>query len=133
MTREAGDLWERAREALRATHALLPVSPDAAASRAYYAAFYAASALFALPGKTFTRHSPVEAAVHRDLVRAGHWNKELGATYTELLRLREMGDYGGDRHVTPDQAHQAATNAHALLAAVSRLHPDHFPMPDEHD
>ena len=53
----AENLWSRAQEALRASRHVLPVSCDAAASRAYYAAFYAVSALFALRGRTFKKHS----------------------------------------------------------------------------
>jgi HEPN domain len=44
--REIVELWQRAQEALRATGTLLAAGfPDFAAARAYYAAFYAASAL----------------------------------------------------------------------------------------
>ena len=133
MSLESQDLWRRAVEALGVSQREAGFSPDAAASRAYYAAFYAVSALFALEGRTFTKHSGVEAAVHRDLVRQGRWNKELGATYTELLRLREVGNYGGERHVTSQQAYQAAGNPRALLEAISRSRPDQFLMPEPED
>lgn len=53
MNEYAADLWERAKEALRTAQADLSVSYDAAASRAYYAAFYAASVLFALERRDF--------------------------------------------------------------------------------
>ena len=43
------ELWQRTQEALRATQTLLAAGfPDFAAARAYYAAFYAASALVSL-------------------------------------------------------------------------------------
>jgi len=64
----AADFWARARDALAAAKAVLSLSSDSAASRAYYAAFHAVSALFVLEGKTFSRHSGLEAVVHRDLV-----------------------------------------------------------------
>ena len=44
----AESLWNRAKDALRVARHDLAVSPDAVASRAYYAAFYAVSAWFAL-------------------------------------------------------------------------------------
>lgn len=47
MTEQADALWDRAEDALRAARVLLAVSPDSAASRAYYAAFYAVTAYFA--------------------------------------------------------------------------------------
>lgn len=52
--RESVELWQRAQEALRATHTLIAAGfPDFAAARAYYAAFYAASALLLRGGKRF--------------------------------------------------------------------------------
>ena len=44
------DLWERALNALQTAESNMAVSFDAAASRSYYAAFYAVSAFFAAPG-----------------------------------------------------------------------------------
>ena len=126
MNREAVDLWERAVEALRAARAVLPVSPDAAASRAYYAAFYAVSALFAGENRTFTRHAAVESAVHRDLVHEGRWAAELGASYTRLVKMRELGDYGGGRHVDAEEAARAIDAAEEIVRAVGTLHPEAF-------
>jgi uncharacterized protein (UPF0332 family) len=66
--------WERAIDALRDADLLLANGGfDGAASRAYYAAFHAVTALFALDGRIFTKHAALEAAVHRDLVKAGKW------------------------------------------------------------
>lgn len=72
MNAEAADLWSRALQALRTAKSNLAIDPDAAASRAYYVAFYAVSALFALQGKTFSKHSALRGALHRDLIKAGH-------------------------------------------------------------
>ncbi len=68
LNQEAADLWARALQALHTANSTAATDPDAAASRAYYAAFYAVSAMLALEGKTFSRHSALEVAVHRDLV-----------------------------------------------------------------
>jgi len=114
----AADLWRRAAEALLTARHDLAVSPDAAASRAYYAAFNAASALFALEGRSFTKHSAVEAAVHRDLVKAGRWAEELGKNYSFLAELRETGDYGGGQHVSRHEAEDAVEQAGRILDAV---------------
>jgi len=59
-------LWDKAQEALHAARHDLAVSAEAATSRAYYSAFYAVSAHFALQGRTFKKHSTLEVAVHRD-------------------------------------------------------------------
>lgn len=73
------ELWQRAHEALRATETLLAAGfPDFAAGRAYYAAFYTASALLLSDGKTFRSHRGVMALIHRDYVRPGHVPQDIG-------------------------------------------------------
>jgi uncharacterized protein (UPF0332 family) len=111
-------------EAIRTAEADLSISADAAASRAYYAAFYAVSALFALEGCDFSKHTQVQAAVHRDLVKAGPWPTERGEDYSFVLRLRETGDYGGSRHVSADEAAEAIAAATRILEAVRCAHPE---------
>ena len=123
MSAEAEDLWRRARQALETARRLVDADPDASASRAYYAAFHAASALFALEGKSFTRHSALEAAIHRDLVRTARWPSELGADYAFLRQLRESGDYGGSIHVSVDDATQAVEAASRIMDAVAPSFP----------
>ena len=124
MNRYTTDLWGRAKEAVNTAAADLLVSPDASASRSYYAAFYAVSAIFALAGKEFSKHSQVHAAVHRDLVKTGQWAAKMGEDYSYLLRLRETGDYGGGTHVTADEAKEAIAVAKRILDAVRSVHPE---------
>ena len=128
MKAPAADLWRRATDALRVASHDLPLSPDAAASRAYYAAFYAASALFALQDKSFARHSALEAAVHRDLVRPGIWPEQLGRGYSRLAQLRHRGDYGGDRHVSAPDAEEALRIAADILRTVAHANSQAFPF-----
>ena len=120
----ARDCWNRAEEAAQLAEDAIPISPDGAASRAYYAAFHAVSALFALRGQTFTKHTAVDTAVHRDLVKPGHWPKELGKHYSDLWELRTTGDYGGLEHVTAEDARSAVEMARAILEAVRTQCPE---------
>ncbi|MBK7876494.1 MAG: HEPN domain-containing protein [Planctomycetes bacterium] len=70
MNPSALDHWDRAHQALRSAELLAAAGDhDGAASRAYYAAFHALSALFESEGRTFTKHTHIEAALHRDLIR----------------------------------------------------------------
>ena len=62
-TREAMALWERANTAIKVARSNLALDADAAASRAYYAAFFAVSAHFMLQGQEFRKHSTLEVAV----------------------------------------------------------------------
>ncbi len=120
MSPETRDWWTRAERELVAAGALVSINADAAASRAYYAAFYAVSALFAAEEREFRRHSALEAAVHRELVRSGRWPEDLGADYSWLIDRRLVGDYGGARHVTLEEAQEAIVKARRIVETVGR-------------
>ena len=126
MNARAADLWERAKKALAVAKAVSTLDPDSAASRAYYAAFYAR---FVLEGKTFRKHSAVEAAVHRDLVKAGIWPAELGQGYSRLSETRSIGDYGEMEHVSEASSAEAIQIAGEILSAIAREHPREFTLP----
>jgi len=118
------DLWQRALRSLQTARELCDRDPDAAASRAYYAAFYAVSAFFALEGKAFSKHTAIVAAVHRDLVKAGRLPAEFGEAFSALSALRATGDYGGPRHVNATDAQAAVSQAESILAAIRGISPE---------
>lgn len=127
MKEEAKAFWERANLTLDSARSLLENDPDSAASRAYYAAFYAVSGLFALRDQSFSKHSALESAVHRDLVRPGLWPPELGEAFSSLIEVRNTGDYGVLHHATRENAQAAVAAAARILEAVHAAHPEIFP------
>ncbi|MBI4599324.1 HEPN domain-containing protein [Candidatus Uhrbacteria bacterium] len=127
MMEPARVFWERAITAFRSANLLIPTDPDGAASRAYYAAFNAVSALFALEGKSFKKHSAVDSAVHRDLVRTGRWPVELGKKFSSLVESRTTGDYGNDQHISNELAEISLQSARRILEAVQKENPEVFP------
>jgi uncharacterized protein (UPF0332 family) len=121
---ETVELWQRAQEALRATGTLLAAGfPDFAAARAYYAAFYAASALLLAEGKTFRSHRGAMALIHRDYVRTGRLPVDAGRILSTLSDLRSVGDYGGATHVSHAEANAALLEAQQFLEAIRTLLP----------
>ncbi len=62
-------------------------------SRAYYAAFYAASAMLLLQDIKRARHSGVEAALRQFFIKPGLLEEEYGDMYEELRSAREESDY----------------------------------------
>jgi len=120
----AASEWRRALRTFETAEHAVRTDPDSAASRAYYAAFHALTALFALRGQTFSKHSAIRAALHRDLVKPGEWSTDLGEAYQVLSDLRDKGDYGGVMWVSREEATTSVEKAAAIIDAVRRRCPD---------
>lgn len=113
--------WKRS---LAAAEAIYETDPDSAASRAYYAAFHGVTAVLAGRGMEFTKHTAVQAALHRDLIQSGAIAADLGRDYDFLLELRETADYGGVAEASLASARKAIEKARAVLAAPEPLLPN---------
>jgi uncharacterized protein (UPF0332 family) len=66
---------------------------EQAASRAYYAAFYAAGAALLVLGETRSKHSGVISAFGRLAVKDGGFDPRLAAHLRVLYELRNSADY----------------------------------------
>ena len=114
--------FERAEQSIQAARQLASGGYyDFAASRAYYAAFYAAAAVLLSEGLELSKHSAVIASIHQRFVKTGKLNKEQGKTLNWLFELRSVGDYGGTAHVSRSQVEQAVQAAEEFLAAIKSL------------
>jgi uncharacterized protein (UPF0332 family) len=118
MNDDACKYWQRSQLALQSARHNLEIDEATACNRAYYAVFYAVSALFAMEGKRFKRHTGVEAAVHRDLVKTGRWTKELGTIYSDLHMLRTASDYDLASLSSEEDVKVAVKNAEKIVEAV---------------
>jgi uncharacterized protein len=86
--------WDKAHESLRAARRELAADAYTfAINRAYYALFYAVSALLLEERRRFSKHSGVRAAFNRDLVKPGRLSRKHGELYNQLFRDRQEGDY----------------------------------------
>lgn len=94
---------------------------DFAASRAYYAAFYAATAALLNEGLESSKHSGVIASVHHQLVKTGKLDKEQGRALNWLFELRDVGDYGVTVHVPQEDAERAVQVAEDFLRVIKSL------------
>lgn len=94
---------------------------DFAASRAYYAAFYGATAILLNEGLDFSKHSGVIASIHQRFVKTGKLSKEQGKDLNWLFEIRNVGDYGGVARVSRPQADRAIQAAEGFLQAVKLL------------
>lgn len=64
-----------------------------ACNRAYYAVFYAASALLYSKGKTFGKHSAVLAFFRQDFIKTGEFDPSLSDDYEFIMESRQTADY----------------------------------------
>lgn len=110
---------DRAESSLQAAQLLIGTDfLDDAASRAYYAAFHAASALLLSENLSFNSHSGVLRAISLTFIKAGRLDKSHGKNLNWLAELRQIGDYGEARRVTTDEARRAISIAKDFLTQV---------------
>ncbi len=75
-----------------------------AASRAYYAMFYAAEALLLTRGLSFSSHAAVIAAFGREFAKTGALDPRLHQLLISAFNMRNIGDYDARADFTSEQA-----------------------------
>jgi len=119
---EIAAILERAEKSIQAAKELAASGfDDFAASRVYYAAFYAATAVLLNEGLEFSKHSGVIASIHQRLVKTGKLDKEQGKELNWLFELRNVGDYGVTIHVSQQDAERAIQFAENFLRVIKSL------------
>lgn len=119
---DVGELWQKAQESLKVAGELLEQGhADYAATSAYHAAFFAASALLLAGGKRIAAHGAVRAYLHKHHVRKGGLSREAAAAYNALFTLCDAARRGVAKQVSPARARKALTDADQFLGAVSSL------------
>jgi len=113
--RKSGDAFESAQSELRAGRY------DFAVNRAYYTAFYAASAVLLAHGRHFVKHTGVRAPVHRTLVKPGLLDSRFGRIYERLFDARQRADYLALTETQADEAAGMAAEAGEFVAAMRAL------------
>lgn len=120
--REIAANLDRAEQSIQAAKELAASGfYDFAASRVYYAAFYAATAALLDEGLEFSKHSGVIASIHQRLVKTGKLDKEQGKELNWLFELRNVGDYGVTVHVSQQDAERAIRVAENFLRVIKSL------------
>jgi len=106
-------------EALQEAEVLLQATHFAGCvSRAYYAAFYAASAALLSIGLEFGSHSAVLAAFGQHLARGKPFEPELRRVLARRFAARRSADYDPERRPDRRSAQEAVREARVVLEAV---------------
>ena len=113
-------LLEKARGKLRAAeHLLLAEAWDDVASRAYYAAFHAISALHLAQGNTFSSHAQTIGRFNRDFVHTDIFPRSFTEDLTRLFEDRQSGDYDLPGVISEDEARADLVSAEKIVNAVA--------------
>ena len=92
-----------------------------AINRIYYACFYSVSALLLKSGIQFKKHSGVRAAFHKDYIKTGLVNIELGKFYDLIYYKREQGDYRELVNFEKEEVNEHLVKAREFVAFIRRL------------
>ena len=121
MTDQARKLLDKASRAILAAEALAQHGDaDFAAGRAYYAMFYAASALLAEKGLHYRRHRGVHKAFAQHFVKTGLLDTQHHRHLLDAFDMRVLGDYGADAVVSAEQATAMIAQAREFPGAARR-------------
>lgn len=119
MTEDLIRILRKADESLRAAELLFERELHGfAASRAYYAMFYAAEALLLSKALSFSTHRGVIAAFGKHFAKPRLIDPMFHQYLTEAFEDRQIGDYAFDREVAPKDARSQLDRAKAFLQAA---------------
>lgn len=119
MNAETAALMAKARRSLdNARRSLEAGDADFAASRRYYAMFYAAEALLLSRGLVFSKHTAVIAEFVREFVRSGEFPAEYGRALREAFDERVVADYHVGEEFAAARGRTLLACAEAFVAAA---------------
>ena len=101
-----------------AAHLLSDGYSEFAASRAYYAMFYAAQALLSEQGRRFRKHGGVHAAFGEAFAKPGLLDAKYHRWLLDAFDKRIKGDYGVDEVLARGDAETLITQASEFLAVA---------------
>lgn len=104
-----------------AEHLLRDGYAEFAASRAYYAMFYAAEALLSDRGRRFRKHAGVHSAFGEQFAKTGLIDPKFHRWLLDAFDKRVKGDYGVDEVLARGDAETLIRQAEEFLAEVRKL------------
>lgn len=121
MTEEVRDFLDKSRRSIEAAKLLFSDGHyDFAASRAYYAMFYALEALLLDKGLSFSKHSALIAAFGKIFIKSGLFDSRFHRAVLHAFDLRNAGDYDTVRNVDEEQVSREIADAGELLEEIKR-------------
>jgi uncharacterized protein (UPF0332 family) len=119
MTDEVRRYLERADQAIIVAHDLMEQGhiPDAA-SKVYYAMFYAAKALLTAEGIDVSKHSAVESAIGYYFAKPGRIDAKYHKMLMNARKIREIADYDIDEEIVEPVASLKIEEGREFIGAI---------------
>jgi uncharacterized protein (UPF0332 family) len=119
MTDEVRRYLRKAEHALEVAEDLLKDGhvPDAA-SKTYYAMYYAAQALLSADGIDVVKHSAVEAAFGYHFAKTGKIDAKFHRMLMNARKIREIADYDIDEEIVEPVASLKIDEGRSFLSAI---------------
>lgn len=122
MTEEVRKLIEKAEHALEVAEELMNNGyPSDAASKIYYAMFYAAQALLKSEGIDVVKHSAVESAFGFRFAKTGKIDPKYHKMLIDARKIREIADYDIQEEIVEPVASLKIEEGKAFLKAIKIL------------
>jgi uncharacterized protein (UPF0332 family) len=91
---------------------------DLAADRVYYAMFYAADALLARRGLSFSSHGAVHGAIGKEFAKTGDLDPRFHRWLLDAYDQRQAAAYGISSEIAKDRVQELIRQAEEFLAAA---------------
>jgi uncharacterized protein (UPF0332 family) len=95
--------------------------PSDAASKVYYAMYYAAQALLKSEGIDVVKHSAVESALGYFFAKTGRIDPKYHRMLLDARKIREIADYDIEEEIVEPVASLKIEEGRAFLAAIKEL------------
>ncbi|MBI4746156.1 MAG: HEPN domain-containing protein [Deltaproteobacteria bacterium] len=122
MTEEVRKLIEKSEHALEVAEELMKSGyPPDAASKIYYAMFYAAQALLKSEGIDVVKHSAVESAFGYYFAKPGRIDSRYHRMLIDARKIREIADYDIEEEIVEPVASLKIEEGKVFVAAIKEF------------
>ena len=122
MKKSVKALLEKSEENILGAEELLKIRLyDIAASRTYYAMFYAAEALLVSEGREFSSHGAVHASFGEHFAKRGRIESKFHRYLVDAFRERQVADYNAPSEVSKEDSETLIQQAKEFLEATRKL------------
>ena len=119
LRRQLQAMVEKGQRALHAAEEHLAKKDfDFASSKAYYAVFHLMQAALLTKGLTFSKHAGVISGFSEHCIKPGIFPPKFGEAIQKLRKDRELGDYGYQLSVEPEESAEDVKSAQEIIIAV---------------